>query len=120
MKRSRSISFAILLVAALAVLAGCNDKRTMISSILQQPDRYVNKEVAVAGDVTQSYAVNLLVTELGAYQVDDGSGKIWVVTRTGVPAQGVKVGLKGTVGSGIKIGREVFGTVIQEKERRTR
>jgi hypothetical protein len=52
--------------------------------------------------------------------VDDGSGKIWVITKTGVPREGTKVGLKGTVSSGVKLGRERFGAVIREQERRAK
>lgn len=116
----KRINIGIMLaLAAIAILAfaGCKEDRTRISSIIQSPEKYMSKEVAVAGNVTQSYAVNLLITEMGAYQVDDGSGKIWVITRAGVPAEGAQVGLKGTVSSGVKLGREVFGAVIKEQDR---
>lgn len=120
MKRTHLCILAVLLIVALLTVTGCKDKQTSISSILQQPDKYMSKDVLVAGDVTQTYAVNLVLAEFGAYQVDDGTGKIWVITRNGVPAEGSKVGLKGTVSSGLKIGRELFGAVIKEQERKTR
>lgn len=112
---------AVLTLAVLGALfvGGCSD-RVMISSILQKPDKYMDREVTVAGDVTKTYGVNLILTQAGAYQVDDGSGSIWVITKTGVPRQGDKVGLRGTVQSGITLGRETFGAVIQERERRRR
>ncbi len=119
MKKYRFILLGIALIAVV-LAAGCKDNRTMISSIVQQPDRYIDKEVAVAGKVTQSYGINLFIAEAGAYQVDDGSGKIWVITKAGAPEVGAEVGLKGKVSSGIKLGRDVFGAVINEMDRRVR
>ena len=120
MKRIDISILIALAVAVFLIVAGCNNGGTRISSILQSPDSYMSKEVAIGGQVTKSYSVNLLVSEIGAYQVDDGTGKIWVISRTDVPPEGSKVGLKGTVGSGIKFGREIFGTLIREKERSVR
>lgn len=120
MKRTHFVILAAVLAVVVIVAAGCKDNRTMISSILQQPDKYMSKEVAVAGTVTKAFEVNLILADAGAYQVDDGSGKIWVITKTGTPAVGSKVGLKGDVSSGLKIGREIFGAVIREQDRRVR
>lgn len=100
-------------------MAGCKDtKRTSISSILQRPETYIDRPVILAGEVTKVYAVNLLIAEAGAYQIDDGTGKIWVITRTGVPKVGSKVGLKGRVSNGARLGKEVVGAVIKEGEHR--
>ena len=120
MKTRHITLIAVLALAALVLAAGCGEKRTMISSILQQPDRFVDREVAVGGVVSQSYGINLIIAEAGAYQVDDGSGKIWVITRTGTPPVGAEVGLKGKVGTGVRFGREIFGAVINEVDRRVR
>ncbi len=120
MKRLSIIALVLLAVVSLVMIVGCKSNRTMISSILQQPEKFMDRDVVVAGRVTRTYAVNLLIAEMGAYQIDDGSGKIWVITKTGVPADGAEVGLKGTVSSGLKFGHEIFGAVIREGERRTR
>src|SRR5450759_1443842 len=103
MKRTHLAILAAMLIVAAVVLAGCNN-RTKISSILDRPDRYMNREVLVGGTVTKTYAVNLIIAEPGAYQIDDGTGKIWVTTQHGVPEEGRTVGLKGTVSSGLRIG----------------
>lgn len=120
MKRIYLIAMAIVIAAVVLAAAGCKNNRTMISSIINNPDKFTDREVAIAGTVTKVYAVNLVITEAGAYQIDDGSGKIWVISRAGAPDMGAKVGLKGTVGSGLKFAGETFGTVIREKERRTK
>jgi hypothetical protein len=120
MKRTHLTILAAMLLVAAIVLAGCNDNRTKISSILERTDSYMNREVLVGGKVTKTYAVNLFIAEAGAYQVDDGTGKIWVITKNGVPQEGQTVGLKGTVSSGVKLGRESFGAVLREIDRQTR
>ena len=119
MKRTYLTILAATLLVAAVVLAGCGDKRTKISAILDSPDRYMNREVLVGGKVTNTYAVNLVIAEMGAYQVDDGTGKIWVTTKNGVPQEGQTVALKGTVSSGLKLGGETFGAILREIERQT-
>ncbi|MDO8681928.1 MAG: hypothetical protein Q7N50_00405 [Armatimonadota bacterium] len=121
MKIFRSLAPLALIVLALVLVtavSGCHDKRTDISRILQNPDKYMGDEVIVAGEVVKVYSAQLIIAEPGLYQVDDGTGTIWVVTKNGVPREGVKIGLKGIVSSPIKIAGESFGAVIRESERR--
>jgi hypothetical protein len=120
MKRTPLLILAALTLIAALMLAGCEDKRTRISSILERPEKYMNDDVIVAGKVTDTYSVNLFIAEAGAYRLDDGTGKIWILTRTGVPEEGTEVGLKGEVTGGVKIMGESFGAVVKERERKTR
>ena len=119
MKDLRLTVAAVLLAAAL-LLAGCKEGRTSISAILGQTDRYVDRDVYVGGTVVKAYAADLFIAEAGAYQVDDGTGKIWVLTKNGVPREGQEVSLKGTVASGLKIGGETLGAFLREVDRRAR
>jgi hypothetical protein len=93
MGRNRHIRYAILLIAVLWALAmsGCEQKT--INQIKAEPQRYANHEVGIVGTVTRSYSV----LGNGVYEVDDGTGKLWVVSKTGVPREGARVGVKGTV-----------------------
>lgn len=120
MKRLHWTALAALLTVSVLIVTGCKDERTMVNKILERPDKYVGKEVKIAGEVTKTYSVNLILAEAGAYQLDDGSGRIWVITKTGVPREGQKVGLKGDVSSGVKLLGETFGVVVREEERRTK
>ncbi|HJW60773.1 MAG TPA: lipoprotein, partial [Actinomycetota bacterium] len=64
-----------LLAASLALaLTGCATRS--INALLAEPSRYANRDVTVGGTVTQS--VSLLGH--GAYQIDDGTGTLWVVS----------------------------------------
>lgn len=102
---------AILIVAFL--LAAC--ERTKISQINTDPGRYMNKEVAVAGHVTQSIGA----LGKGIYQIDDGTGKLWVVSNVrGVPSRGARVGVKGRVKPSVTVLGINYLTVMEETDRR--
>ncbi len=101
-----------LLVAASALgllLTGCGTVR--IARINADPSRYYNRTVRVGGRVVTS--VGLLGT--GGYQIDDGTGRIYVVSRTGVPSSGSQVVVTGTVMGGAQILGQTVGTAIREQ-----
>ncbi len=108
--------FFVLLVLALAIFSTACPNRTSVEKINADPGRYRNREVAVAGRVTDSYGV----LDTGAYQIDDGTGTLWIITRRGVPARGSRVGAKGRVYTGFNFQGRSFGTVLEEADRRTR
>jgi len=118
-RKASVLAFVVLAIALVAVLAGCQKTRS-ISSILQNPDRFMGDEVTIAGEVTKVYSAPLVIAEPGVYQVDDGTGTIWVITKYGAPREGSKVGVKGIVSSPIKILGDHFGAVIREERRKTK
>ncbi|MCU1264811.1 MAG: nucleic acid binding, OB-fold, tRNA/helicase-type [Acidobacteria bacterium] len=113
MQSIRKFACFFSLVAATLFLTAC-PSQTTISKINGDPGRYRDKEVAVAGRVTDSYGV----MGTGAYEVDDGTGRIWVAATRGVPARGSRVGVKGRVHGGLTISGRTFGTIIEETDRR--
>ena len=109
----------IVLIAAVlfgTFLVTACPSQTNIARINADPGRYRNKEVAIVGRVTDSYGV----LGQGAYEIDDGTGRIWVATRRGIPSRGSQVGTKGYVHNGFSFGGRSYGTVIEETDRRTR
>jgi hypothetical protein len=95
------------------LLAACEQAK--ISQINADPGRYMNKEVAVAGHVTQSIGA----LGKGIYQVDDGTGRLWVVSNVrGVPSKGARVGVKGYVKPTITFLGINYATVMEETDRR--
>jgi hypothetical protein len=111
-KRIGSLS---LIVAAVVLLTAC-PSQTTISKINADPGRYRNKEVAIVGTVRDSYGV----LGNGAYEIDDGTGRLWVVTRRGVPSRGARVGAKGRIYTGLNFGGRNYGTVLEENDRRAK
>ena len=99
-----------------AVLFTACPSQTNIAKINRDPDRYRGKEVGIVGRVTDSYGV----LGNGAYEIDDGTGRIWVATRHGIPSRGSEVGTKGYVHNGFSFGGRSYGTVIEETDRRTK
>ncbi len=88
----------VFIIAGAVFLAGC--ERKDINQIKAEPSRYANREVAIVGNVVQSYSV----LGKGAYEVDDGTGRLWVVSETGVPRKGARVVVKGTVRDAFNVG----------------
>src|SRR4030081_2799324 len=109
----KKVGFASLLLGAVFLLSAC-PSQTTISKINADPARYRNKEVAIVGTVRDSYGA----LGQGAYELDDGTGRIWVATRRGVPSRGAHVGVKGHVLNGLNFGGRNFGTVLEETDRR--
>src|SRR5215208_2519534 len=105
----------VVLIAGTLLLTAC-PSQTNIAKINADPDRYRGKEVGIAGRVTDSYGA----AGVGAYEIDDGTGKIWVATRRGVPSRGARVGAKGYVRNGFSFGGRSYGTVMEETDRRSR
>jgi len=105
---------AFSLACACLLLAGCPEQTT-IGRVLEDPGRYANKEVALRGTVSNSFGV----LGQGAYELDDGTGKMWVIVeRGGVPSKGARVRTAGTVISGATFGGRNFATALREKEHR--
>lgn len=112
MQLVKKIAPAALILAAVFLLTAC-PSQTTISKINADPGRYRGKEVGIVGNVTDSYGI----LGNGAYEVDDGTGRIWVATRRGVPSRGSRVGVKGNVHNGFQWGGKSFGTIIEETGR---
>ncbi|HYG82120.1 MAG TPA: hypothetical protein VD861_17100 [Pyrinomonadaceae bacterium] len=113
--RVSRVSLSLLLLTGTLLFTACPERQS-INKILADPDRYHNKEVGIAGTVTDSYGA----LGTGAYELDDGTGKIWVVTRRGVPSRGARIGAKGHVYTGFNLSGKNFGTVLEETDRRAR
>jgi hypothetical protein len=118
-------AFLLTAVLAAALLTAACPQRTSIGDIENNPTRYYDKTVAVAGTVENSYGVSLpaILTGRrnsggGMYKIDDGTGEIWVVTERGVPQKGAQLGVKGKVQNGVTINGRNYGLVIIEDDRR--
>jgi hypothetical protein len=98
-----------LLLAAALLLTSC--AATSIGRINADPTRYRNRTVHVNGTVVTSFGA----LGTGGYQVQDNTGKIYVLSSTGVPASGSRVTVTGTVINGVTVMGRSFGTTIREQ-----
>jgi len=112
MTAKRLCYFAAVVIVAFA-LVGCEKVR--IGQINADPGRFMGKEVGVVGTVTQSIGA----LGRGIYQVDDGSGRLWVLALNGgVPSKGARVGVKGHLTQSVTFLGINYATVLQENGRR--
>lgn len=111
----KKLGGASLLLAAIVLFTAC-PSQTTISKINADPSRYRNKEVGIIGTVRDSYGV----LGHGAYEIDDGTGRLWVVTKRGVPSKGARVGAKGRIYTGFSFNGRNLGTVLEETDRRSK
>jgi hypothetical protein len=111
----RKAFFLPAILAGALALTACPSKTT-IAKINQNPSRYQNQQVGLIGTVTDSYGL----LGNGIYELDDGTGRIWVMTTRGVPTKGTRVGASGHVHTGVSFGGRTYGLVLQEEQRRTK
>jgi hypothetical protein len=120
-RRVRGLAAMALVVSTI----GCGG--TTINHILSEPDRYRHREVTLKGEVVKSASL----LGRGAYQLDDGTGTIWVVADHGVPRRGAGVKAQGRIrdvvdtGGVIHLPREIereigSGLVLVEREHHAR
>jgi hypothetical protein len=111
----RRVFFLSVILAGALALSACPSKTT-VAKINQNPSRYQNQQVGLIGTVTDSYGL----MGNGIYELDDGTGRIWVMTTRGVPTKGTRVGASGRLHTGVSYGGRTYGLVLQEEERRTK
>lgn len=103
----------ILALAAL-MLAGCAP--VTIGRINADPSRFQNRLVHVNGTVTNS--VGLMGK--GGYQIEDGTGRIIVISAKGVPSRGSRVTVTGRVSPGAEVLGTAVGVTIREDSHKVR
>jgi hypothetical protein len=91
-----------LVVLAALLLAACAP--VTIGRINADPSRFQHHTVRITGTVTNS--VGLLGK--GGYQLEDNTGRIYVISGKGVPSRGSQV----TVTGRVVPGAEVLGTAV--------
>jgi hypothetical protein len=113
MKPGHQVFLLLLILFSALLLTACTMRDT-IGQLSADPSRYQNKDVTLAGTVTDSYGV----LGTGAYELDDGTGTIWVIARRAVPGRGARVEVTGRLHTGFSLGGRSFGTVVVESDRR--
>ena len=101
--------------AAVLLLAAC-PPRESIETINRDPGRFHGREITVAGRVVNSFAV----MGQGVYEIDDGTGRIWVFSdKYGVPGRSAGVAVTGRIEQGFSVGGRNFATILRETRRRS-
>ncbi len=115
MKNASRLFYVALLSAVL--ITGCAARGVRIAELKDRPDKYDHKTVSVTGVVTSSWGIPLVPFQL--YNVDDGSGEITVISRSGrSPSKGARVQVKGQINELGVFGGRSIGLHIQESDRK--
>jgi hypothetical protein len=117
-------TFAVALVSVL-LLAGCAARGVRVAELKGEPGRYATKSVSVNGVVTSSWGLGRVgfgLVPFEVYNVDDGSGEITVVSRSGrgAPTRGTKVQVKGRITEFAVLGGRSVGLHLQEEDRKVK
>jgi hypothetical protein len=96
-------------LAAALSLSACGSLQ--IARITSDPTAFRNRTVSVTGTVTTG--VGLLGR--GGYQIEDQTGRIYVISTSGVPARGARVKVTGTVLDGANVLGTPVATAIREQ-----
>ncbi len=113
LNRTFKLVLAFVLTAGMLLLTGCPTAR--IADINHDPGRFSGKNVSIHGTVSDSFGA----LGNGVFQVDDGSGRIWVFSQNyGVPGSGSKVSVTGRVEQGFAFGGRSFGVILRQTEAR--
>ena len=103
-----------IVILAATLLAGCAP--VTIGRINADPSRFRNRTVRVTGNVTNS--VGLMGK--GGYQLEDATGKIYVISGSGVPSRGSRVTVTGRVSPGAEVLGTAVGVTIREQSHQVR
>ncbi len=112
---NKASRLAVALLGAV-LIAGCAARGVRIAELKDRPGKYDDRAVAVTGVVTSSWGIPLVPFQL--YNVDDGTGEITVLSRTGrAPSKGSRVQVKGRVNEFAQFGGRSIGLHINEEDR---
>lgn len=108
--------FSVMILSAF-LAAGCAARGVRVAELKDRPDKYDNKTVSITGVVTKSWGIPLVPFQL--YSVDDGSGDITVLSRSGrTPRTGARVQVKGKLNELGVFGGRSIGMHLQETDRK--
>ena len=109
--KNRTLAVTALLATTL-LFSACPSETT-IGQLNGEPGRFRGKEVSVRGMVNNSFGA----LGMGAYELEDETGRIWVLTENGVPTRGSQVRAVGQYMNGVTWAGRNYGSAIREKAR---
>lgn len=114
LNRRRQFFLVAAIAAGMLFLAGC-PASTTIAEITRDPGKFSGSDVTITGQVSEAFGA----LGKGIFQIDDGTGKIWVYSDTyGVPGNGNKVAVTGRIEQGFAFAGRNYGMILRETEKR--
>ena len=85
-----------------------------IGDIKDTPSRFHDKKVTISGTIDET--ITLPILGIAVYQLNDGTGTIWVKPKEMTHEKGDRVRVTGEIKVGITIGGESFGLILIESK----
>jgi len=92
------------------MLSACSH-RVSVESINRDPGRFHDQEITVAGRVANSFGV----ADAGAFELDDGTGRLWVLSDThDLPSHNSSVTVTGKIEQELPFAGRNFVIILRE------
>ena len=111
----RSINKFFALICLVIIIISCASF-IKISDIKERPRKFHDKQITLSGYVDN--VVTLPVLGVGVYQLDDGTGKIWIKPAGEAPYKGERLKIIGTIKVGLTISGKTFGLILIEEKKK--
>lgn len=108
----RKINILFVLILLLTLIQCAASVR--IGDIRNAPNRFHDKKVTISGTVDET--ITLPILGVGVFQLNDGTGAIWVKPKEITPQKGEYVKVTGTIKVGLTISGRSFGLILIEKK----
>ena len=108
----RKIIFTLMLILIVVIIQCAASVR--IGDIKNTPNRFHNKKVTISGTVDETLTLPIL--GVGIYQLNDGTGTIWVKPKEMSAKKGERIRLTGTIKVGLTISGKSFGLILIESK----
>lgn len=104
----------LLALGMLILTAAC--ELNSVEEVKSDPFKFQNKQARLGGIVRQNWSV----LKYGVYEIEDQTGKIFIVSEKGAPSKGAVVEVKGNTRTAFNLSGIDYGTVIMENKRKVR
>jgi len=102
----------VVAIAALLLVGGCATTETTIKTLLDDAPHFDRERVRITGDVERARSA----LGLGAYQLNDGTGTLRIVSESGgAPREGAHVCVDGTFRSAFSLGDERLAVLVEKR-----
>jgi len=108
----RKINFLFVLILLILLIQCAASVR--IGDIKNTPSRFHNKKVTIGGTIDET--ITLPILGISVYQLNDGSGTMWVKPKEMNHEKGDRVRVTGEIKVGITISGKSFGLILIESK----
>jgi hypothetical protein len=110
--RAAVLGARALAIVALLIVSACATTVTSIKTLLDDAPHFDRESVRITGEVERPIGA----LGLGAYQLNDGTGTLRVVSESGgAPRAGAHVCVEGTFRSAFSLGDESLAVIVEKR-----